>query len=662
MATPISYEALERVKEVFKKDESTNQNSSGTGSDQGRFLVGAYLEHYGIQYRIKNNGPGTLFLLNQCLFDPSHIKGEAAIAQAGSGTLSYKCFHDSCQGKTWKEARERISGTDSLRQFCSFPRSKKSGDSDVSAVIPEKKFSELDFLPAILFPFGVFPNRLQQFFFDCAEALHVEPVIVAGVSLPIMAGVIGNKIRISPKRGWSEPGFEWMGIIEPTGGGKSPVINTLMAPIFQIQDELWEEFQAQLKAWKEAKMKKTAEKNKDKNPVHPSETPPPVLRHIFSSDSTIEALAHIFSGDGHGLILHRDELAGFICGMNQYKKGAGDDRQKYLQLFDCQPFKVDRVIGTLWVKKCGASIIGGIQPRLLPQIFDETAFADGLFPRFLMIYQDRQVNTFSPKTLDKENETFWDRLIRRCFIAPWGPLKPPQVLILSDEARNMWASFYNELHAISPFLSENARGFIPKLIGYSLRLIGQIHIIEGVIGISQKELKPGESPWRPIIQAETAEKGIQLTRFFAGQMSTVLSIYGKKEKKLDGQEIRLIQVLYQLHEKVKNGRLPLSDIRIAYNDGIPAIARLPEDNKILSGLIRALSLETKKSTGGYSHLIWDQGKIEKIFRKNLTNVTNATPIPPYSNDNDVSGEIFPDEKTQEGTIQPLDLTEAEVID
>ena len=200
------------------------------------------------------------------------------------------------------------------------------------------------------------------------------------------------------------------------------------------------------------------------------------------------------------------------------------------------------------------------------------------------------------------------------------------------------------------------------MIGYSLRLIGQIHIIEGVIGISQKELKPGEPPWRPIIRPETAEKGIQLTRFFAGQMSTVLSIYGKKEKKPDGQELRLIQVLYQLHEEVKNGRLPLSDIRIAYNKGIPAIASLPEDNKILSGLIRALGLETKKGTAGYSHLIWDQEKLEKIFRKNLTNVTNATPIPPYSNDNDVSGEIFPDEKTQEGPIQPLDLTEAEVID
>lgn len=83
----------------------------------GTLNIGDYLSHYNVPFTQKQNGVGTLYVLDACLFDPSHAKGEASIVQTADGKLLYQCFHESCKGHTWHEAREIISGKDSLSQF-----------------------------------------------------------------------------------------------------------------------------------------------------------------------------------------------------------------------------------------------------------------------------------------------------------------------------------------------------------------------------------------------------------------------------------------------------------------------------------------------------------------------------------------------------------------
>jgi len=89
-----------------------NQNTLGPVD------IGKYLTHYGLGFTVKAEGGRTLYLLNQCLFNPEHGKDEASIIQDGTGRMSYYCFHNSCKGHTWRDARSAISGDDSLAQFC----------------------------------------------------------------------------------------------------------------------------------------------------------------------------------------------------------------------------------------------------------------------------------------------------------------------------------------------------------------------------------------------------------------------------------------------------------------------------------------------------------------------------------------------------------------
>ena len=77
-----------------------------------------YLGHYHRKIiKVKNQGGATLYCLDKCVFDPGHTPSKASIVQQPDGKLSYQCFHDSCSGKTWADARAKISGTDKLKDF-----------------------------------------------------------------------------------------------------------------------------------------------------------------------------------------------------------------------------------------------------------------------------------------------------------------------------------------------------------------------------------------------------------------------------------------------------------------------------------------------------------------------------------------------------------------
>ena len=85
----------------------------------GELEVGRYLDHFGRRHFVKTEGSTKLFCLDECVFNPDHRGNEASVCQSPNPPyLTYQCFHNSCKGKTWAEAREIISGRESLAQFC----------------------------------------------------------------------------------------------------------------------------------------------------------------------------------------------------------------------------------------------------------------------------------------------------------------------------------------------------------------------------------------------------------------------------------------------------------------------------------------------------------------------------------------------------------------
>jgi hypothetical protein len=78
----------EAVRQAAEKMKSTRPHAQ-LPPGQGKVNVAAYLEHYNIAFTVKDHDGGKIFRLDQCIFDPSHAKGEASIIQGPDGVLRY---------------------------------------------------------------------------------------------------------------------------------------------------------------------------------------------------------------------------------------------------------------------------------------------------------------------------------------------------------------------------------------------------------------------------------------------------------------------------------------------------------------------------------------------------------------------------------------------
>lgn len=100
------------------RGERAAQSGGESSGGLGALDLPAYLGHYGVGFVEKTKGDLNLYVLRQCVFNPEHAGRDAAICQGRDGKITYQCFHNSCAGKTWRDARELISGAESVARFC----------------------------------------------------------------------------------------------------------------------------------------------------------------------------------------------------------------------------------------------------------------------------------------------------------------------------------------------------------------------------------------------------------------------------------------------------------------------------------------------------------------------------------------------------------------
>lgn len=70
-----------------------------------KFDVKEWMSKYGISYTEKGDGNYKKYILDHCPFHEDHKAPDSMITVGDSGAIGFKCFHNSCQGKTWKDVR-----------------------------------------------------------------------------------------------------------------------------------------------------------------------------------------------------------------------------------------------------------------------------------------------------------------------------------------------------------------------------------------------------------------------------------------------------------------------------------------------------------------------------------------------------------------------------
>ena len=93
---------LEKLAENLPKQEKPQAYNQ---YKPAQFDIRGWMQLYGLRYQEVQAGDYTKFILDECPFDSSHKAPDSMITVGSSGAIGFKCFHNSCQGKTWKDVR-----------------------------------------------------------------------------------------------------------------------------------------------------------------------------------------------------------------------------------------------------------------------------------------------------------------------------------------------------------------------------------------------------------------------------------------------------------------------------------------------------------------------------------------------------------------------------
>ena len=359
-----------------------------------------------------------------------------------------------------------------------------SEDRDYLGLDPDSWVSEV---PAVSlpqvdtaeFPTYLLPQPVRKYVEEAAESIGVNQAMVAVPMLSSLGTVLGNKYAIKLKRTYIQFPILWTAVVAPSGHGKSPAMNTALAPLFNLQNRAFERA------------------TDDKAP-----------RTYLSTDMTPEAVPHMLK-DSDGILYSQDELSRLVSAFDRYTSGGGE-RQTWLSLWNGTPVKIDRRGDTsVLIPKPVVCVTGGVQPSRLPSIATEDSVLDGLFGRFLWCVPRSGV----PRWTDRELEISSTKSINRLFQSfdtPIPTMDGTHEVVLSPTARQAWGIWHGR-NASAVEQQALLSGIYGKMPNHCVRLMLVLHAVENP-----------ERPQDVPVSRETALHAMRLTEYFRAQVHGVL--------------------------------------------------------------------------------------------------------------------------------------------
>jgi hypothetical protein len=321
------------------------------------------------------------------------------------------------------------------------------------------------FTPALL------PEALRTYVSDVADRQQSPPDFAVVAALCGLAAVVGNKVRIRPKANddWTITPNLWGAIIGRPSAMKSPAMQSALAPVYFLQDEmrrLWREQCSELAVDEalagldaaDAKSKaKKAMKAGDRDAakqilqeMNAADGDEPPCPRLVVNDSTVEKLGELLNENSNGLLLIRDELPGFLARMESSEFQA--ERAFYLEAFNGDgSFTFDRVgRGTVHIETCTISIIGGVQPsRIAPLVRGAVSGSsnDGLLQRLQMtVWPDDLMSwQWVDRQPDPAARIAFDRVFREMYELPAGSNGEHAIMRFDDIGQGLFREWMEEI-------------------------------------------------------------------------------------------------------------------------------------------------------------------------------------------------------------------------
>jgi hypothetical protein len=252
------------------------------------------------------------------------------------------------------------------------------------------------------FPLDIFGTPWAGWISNAGEAACSPPDYVAAPLLATSSALIGNARWPQAWPGWEEPPSLWIGSVGLSGDGKTPGAGTLFRRIVpELDRRMAGDFPQRHAEWKAAaeiaeaqdverreRIKRALKSGKaiPEPEAYPEPGEEPQQPRLTMGDVTHEkAAAVLATAAPKGLLMVRDELAGWLLGMSAYNDAA---RPFWLQAWNGDEYRLDRVKNAqpLRIPHNVVAWFGGIQPERLAEVMEQPD--DGLLARFVWCWPD----------------------------------------------------------------------------------------------------------------------------------------------------------------------------------------------------------------------------------------------------------------------------------
>jgi hypothetical protein len=380
------------------------------------------------------------------------------------------------------------------------------------------------------FPTEALPAAVGRYVDAAADAIGCAAAFVALPTLAAMGAAVGNARVVTLKRGWAEPAVVWSAIVGESGSHKTPALQAATAALqshqtraFAEHAEAMEEYKAALAAYEGLPK---AQKSRTEKPEVPIST-----RYIVA-DATAEALAARLADNPRGLLMRRDELAGWLGGFGAYKKGAARaDASLWLEVFNAGPVTIDRKTGdkpVIHIPRAAVSICGGIQPGVLSRALGDEHLEDGLAARLLLAMPPDRPRRWTeaeiPARVEAAFADVFGHLMGLNLALDENDVPLPAEVTLSPDAKARFVDFVNrhghELH----HLAGPIRAAYSKLEAYAARLALLFHCA-------------GQPPDCYELTAEDVERAVAVVEWGKAEAARVYAMLDESAEEREAREL-----------------------------------------------------------------------------------------------------------------------------
>ncbi|TVQ49398.1 MAG: DUF3987 domain-containing protein [Gloeocapsa sp. DLM2.Bin57] len=348
------------------------------------------------------------------------------------------------------------------------------------------------------------PKVAQAFMQLCKSNQKLQPQYFLGI-LAIISSLLGTKIEVKvPVLGQFRSNLN-IALVGESGEGKSIVSKILLKSIYQLQNEVLEQYQKEKESYEQAIEHWEAQHRDYRGPKPRPESyittsPAPLVINEYSREGIVKNHAE----NKNGILIHQEELVSIGRSQNMYRQGKGDDRQFINNLYDggtiSRVLKSERTV----VPKTCVSIFGGIQPEIILREMGDFSDPDGQWSRYnFLIGKEKQVFTdFNQQQIDISPMLY--NLYKSALLAS------PIECQIDSRGLEIYNKFVNELEDIRwKTIQQGLRAVYSKATGEVARIALNLHAMNCLLN---------QQPISPIIPAEAIEKAIKIKKYFLRQM------------------------------------------------------------------------------------------------------------------------------------------------